>query len=96
MSTAASGASAWPVTRPTTTTFSIDGVSARATSAIGFSRCGWLRRNPPSAVTSTLQVASLMRSASESAENPPNTTEWAAPMRAHASMATGSSGIIGM
>ena len=38
----------------------------------------------------------MIRSRSESEENPPNTTEWAAPMRVQASMATGSSGIIGM
>ena len=37
-----------------------------------------------------------MRSRSDSAENPPNTTEWTAPMRAHASMATTDSGIMGM
>ena len=96
MSTVTSPASACPMTRLTTTTCSIDGVSASARSAIGLSRCGWARRKPPSAVTSTLHSASLMRSASESAEKPPNTTEWAAPMRAHASIATGSSGIIGM
>ena len=35
-----------------------------------------------------------MRSASESEENPPNTTEWTAPIRAQASIATGNSGII--
>ena len=43
-----------------------------------------------------LHSASLMRSMSESGEKPPNTTEWGAPMRAHASIATGSSGTIGM
>ena len=32
----------------------------------------------------------------ESGENPPKITEWTAPMRAQASIATGSSGIIGM
>ena len=32
----------------------------------------------------------------ESGENPPKMTLWATPMRAQASMATGSSGIIGM
>ena len=83
--------------RSTTTTCSMLGQSATATSAVGLSRPGLPRRQPPSAVTRTLHSASLMRSASESAENPPNTTEWAAPMRAQASMATtGSSGIIGM
>lgn len=39
---------------------------------------------------------SVMRSAIDSAENPPKITRWTAPMRAHASMAIGSSMIIGM
>ena len=39
---------------------------------------------------------SLRRSESASALNPPKTTVWGAPSRAHASMATGSSGIIPM
>ncbi|CAN5297645.1 hypothetical protein BH23ACT9_BH23ACT9_03960 [soil metagenome] len=39
--------------------------------------------------------ASSMRSASDWELNPANTTEWIAPMRAQASIATGSSGIIG-
>ncbi len=43
-------------------------------------------------MTSTLHSASWIRWASESAENPPNTTEWTAPSRAQASIATGSSG----
>src|ERR1039458_9338523 len=42
------------------------------------------------------QAASSIRSRRASAEKPPNTTECAAPIRAHASIATGSSGIIGM
>ncbi len=95
-STATSPASGCDDTRSTTTTCSTVGAEARATSAMGLSRWAAPRRNPPSAVTSTLHSASLMRSDSESAEKPPNTTEWGAPMRAHASMATGSSGIIGM
>ena len=48
------------------------------------------------AVTMTLVSASLQRSRSESDEKPPKTTECAAPMRAHASIAIGSSGTIGM
>ena len=44
---------------------------------------------------SSFACASLMRSASESGLNPPNTTEWTAPMRAQASIATTASGIIG-
>ena len=41
---------------------------------------------------STLHSASWMRWASASEENPPNTTEWAAPSRAQASIAMASSG----
>ena len=44
----------------------------------------------------TRDFASLMRSRSDSGEKPPNTTLWGAPMRAQASMATTTSGIIGM
>ena len=40
--------------------------------------------------------ASSQRSTIESGENPPKMTLWATPMRVHASIATGSSGIIGM
>jgi hypothetical protein len=40
--------------------------------------------------------ASSMRVASSLAANPPNTTEWIAPMRAQASIAIAASGIIGM
>ncbi len=53
-------------------------------------------RRPVSCVTTIVQVESQMRSASESGENAPNTIEWMAPMRAQASMATASSGIICM
>ena len=42
---------------------------------------------------STCASASLMRSRSDAAVNPPNTTEWAAPIRAHASIAAAASGI---
>ncbi len=38
----------------------------------------------------------MMRPANASGEKPPNTTEWIAPMRAQASIATAASGIIGM
>jgi hypothetical protein len=46
-------------------------------------------------VISRRQVESLMRSRSDSALKPPNTTLWMAPMRAHASIAMASSGISG-
>jgi hypothetical protein len=72
------------------------GVEPSAASTFGLSSDGAPLRNPPSAVTTTLHSASLMRSINESGLKPPNTTECGAPMRAHASMATGSSGTIGM
>ena len=39
---------------------------------------------------------SFSRPESESAEKPPKTTVWGAPIRAHASIATGSSGTMPM
>ena len=68
------------------------GQSATAVSAVSLSGTTWPRRHAPSPVMSTLASASLMRSRSESAENPPNTTECTAPIRAQASSAIGSSG----
>ena len=44
----------------------------------------------------TFDLQSLIRSRSDSGENPPKTTLCGAPIRAQASMAIGSSGIIGM
>ena len=72
------------------------GAFAIASSAAGLSGVALPRRQPPSAVIRTFASASLMRPARASAEKPPNTTVCAAPRRAQASMATGSSGIIGM
>jgi hypothetical protein len=46
-------------------------------------------------VISTCASASSTLSITDWLENPANTTEWIAPMRAQASIATGSSGIIG-
>jgi hypothetical protein len=51
---------------------------------------------PQEAESTALGLASSMRVASSLAAKPPNTTEWIAPMRAQASMATTASGIIGM
>ena len=53
-------------------------------------------REPASALTMTLGVASSMREASETDAKPPKTTEWMAPMRAHASIAKAASAIMGM
>ena len=54
------------------------------------------RRKPPSAVITRLESASWMRSRTASGEKPPKITLCGAPIRAHASMAIGSSGTIGM
>ena len=51
---------------------------------------------PQEAESTATGLASSMRVASSGAAKPPNTTEWMAPMRAHASMAITASGIIGM
>ncbi len=53
-------------------------------------------RMPASLVTITLGRASSMRAARLAAANPPNTTEWMAPMRTVASMANTASGTIGI
>ena len=50
---------------------------------------------PHEADTTTFGRAWSMRTASSLAANPPNTTEWTAPRRAQASMATTASGTIG-
>ena len=73
-------------------TCSIEGHCRTASSALSLSGTTEPRRQAPSAVMSTFASASMIRSRSDSALNPPNTTECAAPMRAHASIAIGSSG----
>ena len=70
----------------------IDGVPSSASSAICFSGTTCPRRQPPSAVMSSVHCASLMRSRSDSELKPPKTTECTAPMRAHASIAIASFG----
>jgi hypothetical protein len=47
-------------------------------------------------VITTFDFASLIRSRRDSGEKPPKTTLWGAPMRAQASIAITTSGIIGM
>ncbi|MNH17424.1 hypothetical protein D3C79_770950 [compost metagenome] len=69
-------------------------VSARSTLALSGVRRP--PRTPSSAVITTLDLQSMIRPASASGEKPPNTTEWIAPIRAQASMATTASGIIGI
>ena len=72
------------------------GVSASASSAWCLRSTALPRRQPPSAVMRSLAPQSLMRPASASAQKPPKTTVCGAPIRAQASIAIGSSGIIGM
>ena len=82
--------------RSTTMTCSIDGASATASSAWCLRPTFLPRRQPPSAVIRTFAPQSLIRPDRASAEKPPNTTVCGAPILAHASIAIGSSGIIGM
>ena len=72
------------------------GVSWTAASTAGFRTDGFPRRQPPSAVITSFAWESLIRPASASAENPPNTTEWIAPIRAQACIAITASGVCGM
>ena len=66
-------------------------------SSITFLSCTSLApRMPPSQVITILHSASFILSAMDCAENPPNTTEWIAPIRAQASTAIASSGTMGI
>ena len=71
-------------------------VSATASSVFSFIGAGLPRRNWPSEVIRSLASASSMRAFSAPGEKPPNTTLCIAPRRAHASIATAASGIIGI
>ena len=51
---------------------------------------------PSSAVNTHAELQSSMRPLRDSEENPANTMEWMAPIRAQASMVMASSGIMGM
>ncbi len=82
--------------RRRTTQVSIPGALPIASSAISFSGTFEPRRHASSWVTSTVQPMSLLRSESESAENPPKTTVCGAPSRVHASIAIASSGTMPM
>ena len=71
------------------------GTAAQRLVGVGLDRHDRPPRMPPSEVISMEAPQSRMRSASEPALKPPKTTLWMAPMRAQASMAMASSGIIG-
>ena len=59
-----------------------------ASSTLAFSGIFLPPRTPSSAVITTRDPQSSIRPFSASGEKPPNTTEWTAPIRAHASIAT--------
>ena len=82
--------------RLSTTQALTPGASDIASSAMCFSATVVPRRHASSCVTSTSQPMSFIRSESESAEKPPNTTVCGAPSRVHASIAIGSSGTMPM
>jgi len=81
--------------RETTIIVSTVGHSYSAESASAFSGTTRPPRMPSSAVMTIFAPQSWMRSRMAAAENPANTIEWIAPILAQASIATGSSGIIG-
>ena len=67
-----------------------------ASSTIAFRARCLPPRTCSSAVTTATAPASMIRSCSDLAEKPPNTTEWVAPIRAQACIATTPSTDIGM
>ena len=82
-----------PVLR-TTITVSIEGTSPRNLSTAGLMSAALPLRRAWSTVISAFASENSIRSFTESGE-PPNTTLCGAPMRAQASIATATSGIIG-
>ena len=74
----------------------LDPARSMARSSSGLYSMTFAPSMPQLADTTTLGRASSMRMASSWGANPPNTTEWTAPRRAQASMATAASGTIGM
>ena len=66
-----------------------------ASSTIFLSGMDFPPRIPSQAVTTNGDSAAEILDASASAEKPANTTEWTAPILAHASIVMGSSGIMG-
>ena len=83
-----------PVMRATIT-FRMVGQFFSASSALVLSGTRRPPRRPSSAVSSSVLSQSWMRLARLSEEKPPKTTEWMAPMRAQASIATAASTTMG-
>jgi hypothetical protein len=83
-----------PVRRMTITLWTeVQCVSASSTLAL--SGTVFPPRRPSSAVIMSVLSQSLIRPAKASGEKPPKTTEWMAPIRAQANMATAASGTMG-
>ena len=70
-------------------------ISPAISSTAAFIGIGSPRRSVASAVTSALASENSIRSFTDSAEKPPKTTLWIAPIRAQASIAATASGSIG-
>ena len=83
-----------PVWR-TTTIFCSESSAPICSSTAGLIGAVLPLRRAPSTVTSAFASENSIRSRTDSAEKPPKTTLWTAPMRAQASIATATSGIIG-
>ncbi|MCY1241769.1 hypothetical protein D9M72_546900 [compost metagenome] len=83
------------VVRLTTSTCSMALSPATAASALSLTGTATPRRNWPSVVTRSLARVSSTRNFRASAENPPNTREWMAPMRATARVMMTVSGMTG-
>ena len=83
-----------PVWR-TTTMCSSDSRSPITASTAALTGAVLPLRRAPSTVISALARETSIRSLTASGANPPNTTLCGAPIRAHASIATTTSGIIG-
>ncbi len=83
-----------PVWRTTTMCLS-DSRSPIASSTAALTGAVLPLRRAPSTVISAFACETSIRSLTASGANPPNTTLCGAPIRAHASIATTTSGIIG-
>ena len=79
----------------TTTTVSIEGTSPRNSSTAGLIGAALPLRRASSTVISAFASENCIRSLTASGEKPPKTTLCGAPIRAQASIATATSGIIG-
>ena len=95
MSRPGSMAISWPV-RLSTITVLTSGHSRRASSTFFLSGTMLPRRQPPSAVMSTVDSASWIALLDRVGAKPPKITLCGAPMRVQASMAMAVSGTIGM